>query len=120
MTQVSDNQALLGSLKDSPYFDVFRDRAAEWETKLVILADALGFLNIVQRKWVYLQPIFGRGALPNEQARFRKVDSEFRNIMDGIAQDPRLLSLSAIPDVKNTLEFLVKQVRSASCVRGCC
>lgn len=30
-------------------------------------------LNGIQRKWVYLEPIFARGALPHEQARFRRV-----------------------------------------------
>lgn len=35
-------------------------------------------LNQIQRKWVYLEPIFGRGALPKEQGRFKRVDDDFR------------------------------------------
>ncbi len=30
------------------------------------------------RKWVYLEPIFARGALPQEQHRFLRIDTEFR------------------------------------------
>ena len=30
---------------------------------------------------VYLEPIFSRGALPGEQARFKRVDDEYRDIM---------------------------------------
>lgn len=35
-------------------------------------------LNAIQRRWVYLEPIFGRGALPREEARFKRVDEDFR------------------------------------------
>jgi hypothetical protein len=45
------------------------------------LQEGLTLLNQVQRRWVYLEPIFGRGALPSQQARFRNVDEEFRRIM---------------------------------------
>lgn len=31
------------------------------------LQEGLGLLNQIQRKWVYLEPIFGRGALPAQQ-----------------------------------------------------
>ena len=47
-------------------------------------------LNDVQRKWVYLEPIFARGALPHEQQRFRRVDDEFRQIMKSITIDPKV------------------------------
>lgn len=49
--------------------------------KLGILDYALHTLNQIQRKWVYLEPIFGMGALPAEQGRFRRVEEEFRDIM---------------------------------------
>ncbi len=38
----------------------------------------------VQRKWLYLAPIFARGALPSQQARFRSIDEDFRRIMGNI------------------------------------
>lgn len=52
-----------------------------WQVKLGILDYALHTLNQIQRKWVYLEPIFGMGALPAEQGRFRRVEEEFRDIM---------------------------------------
>ena len=69
---------MLQSLKDSPYFKGFADKATLWETKLTTLDGLLQNLNQIQRKWVYLEPIFGRGALPREQGRFKKIDEEFR------------------------------------------
>lgn len=76
--QVGDNQRLLQSLKDSPYYKAFEDKASIWEKRLADLDEFLMNLNQVQRKWVYLEPIFGRGALPKEQGRFRRVDDDYR------------------------------------------
>ena len=76
--QVGDNQCLLQSLKDSPYYKGFEDKASLWETRLADLDEYLHNLNQIQRKWVYLEPIFGRGALPREQGRFKRVDDDFR------------------------------------------
>lgn len=55
--------------------------STHFQVKLGILDYALHTLNQIQRKWVYLEPIFGMGALPAEQGRFRRVEEEFRDIM---------------------------------------
>lgn len=49
-----------------------------WEVRLSDLDEYLLSLNTIQRRWVYLEPIFGRGALPREEARFKRVDEDFR------------------------------------------
>ena len=51
-THVSDKQALVGNLKDSPFFGPFRDQATQIEIKLNLLDNVLMTLNLVQRKWV--------------------------------------------------------------------
>ena len=51
---------------------------------LSTLADRLTHMNAIQRKWLYLQPIFARGALPQEQPRFRRVDEDFQGIMAAV------------------------------------
>lgn len=78
VNQVGENRCLLQSLKDSPYYLRFEDKVSLWETRLADLDEYLQNLNTIQRKWVYLEPIFGRGALPREQARFQRVDQDFR------------------------------------------
>jgi dynein heavy chain 2 len=110
LTQLSDNQALLASLKESRFFPRFADQIEQFEGKLTALEDYLAKLNSIQRKWVYLEPIFGRGALPHEQARFKRVDDEYRNIMLGIGADSRVVSLCNIVGLKDTLETLVDQL----------
>ncbi|KAJ3146349.1 Cytoplasmic dynein 2 heavy chain 1 [Geranomyces michiganensis] len=110
LTQVGDNQSLLQSLKDSPYFKNFADKAIIWERKLVALEECLRNLNTVQRKWVYLEPIFNRGALPNEQHRFARIDDDFRGIMSGVSRDARVVALVSQSNVKDVLITLVDQL----------
>lgn len=110
MTQVGDNQSLLNSLKDSPYYKLFIDEASRWENALGGLAEFLLKLNNVQRRWVYLEPIFGRGALPQEQPRFNKVDSEFRSIMSFVEKERKVISLTEYSGIRDTLNMLVDQL----------
>ncbi|XP_071483964.1 LOW QUALITY PROTEIN: cytoplasmic dynein 2 heavy chain 1-like [Diadema antillarum] len=111
VTQVGDNQSLLQSLKDSPYYKGFADKATIWEQRLADLDEYLQNLNQIQRKWVYLEPIFGRGALPKEQGRFRRVDDDFRSIMMDVARDNRVLSLVGRSGLRNTLSTLLDQLQ---------
>ena len=71
----------------------FADTCVQYEAKLALLDGVLAQLNPIQRKWVYLEPIFGRGALPHEQARFMRVDEEFRDIMVPLESDPHVFRI---------------------------
>uniref|UniRef100_A0A0X3Q6P6 Cytoplasmic dynein 2 heavy chain 1 n=1 Tax=Schistocephalus solidus TaxID=70667 RepID=A0A0X3Q6P6_SCHSO len=93
VTQVGDNQALLASLQGSPYFGSFADRANAWGQRLADLDACLLGIQAVQRRWVYLEPIFGSGALTREAGRFNRVDLEFRSLLASIEQDNRVVSL---------------------------
>lgn len=109
-TQVSDLQALLGSLKDSHFFGAFADQVNQYETKLALLDQVLAQLNPIQRKWVYLEPIFARGAMPNEQPRFQRVDDEFTSIMQSVGDDPRVFSLLRISNLAENLKAIFDQL----------
>ncbi|KAG5475409.1 hypothetical protein LSCM1_03523 [Leishmania martiniquensis] len=110
MTQVSDNQALVHSLKDSPFFVHFADEAFGWESKLISLSQSLSLLNSIQRRWAYLEPIFARGALPHEQARFKRMDKEFVGILREVEADPRVMSLANQTDVNEKLKGILEQM----------
>ncbi|KAL3906894.1 MAG: hypothetical protein SGPRY_010376, partial [Prymnesium sp.] len=110
ITSVSDLQSLLSSLKDSPFFAAFSDTVAQYEAKLSLLDSVLGQLNPIQRKWVYLEPIFGRGAMPHEQGRFKRVDEEFRSVMLSVGEDPRVFSLLRLPQLSETLAAVLDQL----------
>lgn len=110
MTQVSDNQSLIMSLKESRFYAGFADQVSHFEQKFGGIDDHLAKLNVIQRKWVYLEPIFMRGALPQEQGRFRRVDEEYRAIALGIGADPLVMSLCEVHGLKDTLETILTQL----------
>ena len=110
MTQVSDHQSLMINLKESRYFSRFADQLHEFESKLGGIDEYLQKLSLIQRKWVYLEPIFGRGALPQEQGRFRRVDDEYRTILLGIGANPKVLNLCVIPGLKDSLDMIFDQL----------
>lgn len=109
LSKLGDNQSLLSSLKDSPYFFNFVDKATLWEQKLAELTGILAQLQTIQRKWIYLEPIFGRGALPKEQARFKSVDNDFKQIMLGIKRDSRVMSVVGVKGLPAKLEVMCDQ-----------
>ncbi|TKS81144.1 Cytoplasmic dynein 2 heavy chain 1 [Collichthys lucidus] len=111
VNQVGDNRCLLQSLKDSPYYHSFQDKVSLWEVRLSDLDEYLLSLNAIQRRWVYLEPIFGRGALPREEARFKRVDEDFRSIMSDIQRDNRVVSLSSRAGIKNSLVTILDQLQ---------
>jgi dynein heavy chain 2 len=110
MTQVSDHQSLIMSLKESRYFTSFSDQIEQFEKRFGGIDDYIAKLNTIQRKWIYLEPIFMRGALPSEQGRFRRVDEEYRTIALGIGVDRKVMSLCEIPGLKDTLETILTQL----------
>ncbi|XP_029699181.1 cytoplasmic dynein 2 heavy chain 1 isoform X3 [Takifugu rubripes] len=111
VNQVGDNRCLLQSLKDSPYYHTFRDKVRLWEVRLSDLDEYLLNLNSIQRRWVYLEPIFGRGALPREEARFKRVDEDFRSIISDIQRDNRVLSLSTRAGIRIALVNILDQLQ---------
>ncbi|CAG5115632.1 unnamed protein product, partial [Candidula unifasciata] len=111
VSQVGDNKCLLQSLKDSPYYKSFEDKASVWEQRLADLDEYLHNLNQIQRKWVYLEPIFGHGALPKEQSRFKRVDDDFRSIMRDVSRDNRVLSLASQSGLRNLLMTMLDQLQ---------
>ena len=92
-TSLGYNQSLLQSLKDSPYYKAFADEGSTYEQKFALLDEVLHAINSIQRKWVYLEPIFGRGALPQEQGWFKKVDEDFRDNLIRLEGDKTIFSL---------------------------
>jgi len=110
LNEISEKQALLISVKSSEYFSRFSDQIEQYENKFSNLDIWLQNLNLIQRKWVYLEPIFLRGSLPKESARFKKIDDEFRNILITINSNSKVQTIFSIMNIKDTLEMLIDQL----------
>jgi dynein heavy chain 2, cytosolic len=110
MSEVSDHQALVNSVKENKYAGRFRGEIEKYEGKLSLLEGALVRLNQIQRKWIYLEPIFMRGALPEEQGRWRRLDEDYRNIMHNVAANHHVIELANIAGFLDTLSTIMAQL----------
>ena len=115
LSEVADMQSLLGSLNHNAYFNNFKaclfvercrriashhhpqDTLQRWEHHLGTFNACVLLLNEIQRKWVYLEPVFARGALPAEQARFCTASDAFVGVLRELEASPRLTRLRDIP-----------------------
>ncbi|CAK9088100.1 Cytoplasmic dynein 2 heavy chain 1 (Dynein heavy chain isotype 1B) [Durusdinium trenchii] len=113
LTDLGDNQSLLASLKESQYYKPFEQQASVYEQNMASLDAYLGMMNQVQRKWLYLEPIFGRGALPSEANRFRRIDEDWVDTMGKLAAEPLLFNLcdeGIFPRMNEILSTMVDQL----------
>lgn len=108
--QVGDNQCLLQSAKNSAAFESYSDQAEIWESRLASIDHILTSLSHIQRKWIYLEPIFGTENLLAEGAMFKQINKDFRYIMRDIGTDTRVLSLVKIHGVTSIIESLENQL----------
>ncbi|KAI6655602.1 cytoplasmic dynein 2 heavy chain 1-like [Oopsacas minuta] len=110
VNEVSENLCLLQSIKDSKYFNIFKERSMIWEDKLLNIDLYIQRLIEIQRKWLYLEPIFGNESFPRERDRFRQVDKSFCSILAGINKSPLLFSLLKVQGLLITLDGCLDQL----------
>eukprot|EP00878_Enallax_costatus_P024703 GHUV01026383.1.p1 GENE.GHUV01026383.1~~GHUV01026383.1.p1 ORF type:complete len:1576 (+),score=459.42 GHUV01026383.1:1611-6338(+) len=110
LSELGNHQSLVASLKTSHYYSMFKDEVASWESRLSTLLNGLGVLQGIQRRWLYLAPIFSRGALPAVASRFRHVDGEFRSIMSQLEASGKVVALADLPGVLARLNSMATQL----------
>ncbi|CAD7952833.1 unnamed protein product, partial [Amoebophrya sp. A25] len=110
LSAVSDKQALCNSLKDSRYFAAFKDQASSYSEKLGLLDTVLLIMNKVQRKYVYLEPIFARGALPKERERFERVNRDYRGMMRNFHQAKKVHYVCTVRGITEQFTSLQDQL----------
>lgn len=69
---------MLEGARGASGYERFAARAARCEAALYELEERIKILSIVQRKWVYLEPVYGGGAAPSDSGRWTRADKEFR------------------------------------------
>lgn len=70
----------------------------------------LANLSQIQRKWIYLEPIFNNGTMRSDETAFKRIDKDFRYIMKCVADDPRLMSIIKISNITTIIESLESQL----------
>jgi dynein heavy chain 2 len=109
MTKLGDHMSMIQAIADHTYASLFSDDIKTWEEKLTTLDFYLTNLMQIQRKWLYLEPIFSKGALPSEAQRFNNLDRDFVGIMQQVGADRRVANLGKLK-LKDKLKTLLTQL----------
>ncbi|XP_056634261.1 cytoplasmic dynein 2 heavy chain 1 [Diorhabda sublineata] len=110
LNKIGDNQSLLQSLKNSADYDSSAEKVTMWENKFGDLDHYLTSLAQIQRKWLYLEPIFSSGTLVQEKIRFERIDRDFRHVLTFIEKDLRVAALCRYPNLRSLLETTSDQL----------
>lgn len=111
LNKIGDNQCLLQSAKNTAAIDSYMDQIELWENKLDILSFILNNLCQIQKKWIYLEPIFSNGTLKSGDSSFNRIDKDFRYVMKDIAGNPKVVTLGKISNVRMIIESLLNQLQ---------
>ncbi|KAL7290283.1 hypothetical protein TKK_0015983 [Trichogramma kaykai] len=91
------------TMRGSPFVKAFEADMQRWEDKLIAMQDIVDQWLSCQATWMYLEPIFGSEdimrQMPNEAKNFRKVDRIWRDTMDSVAKEPRVLPATDLPNM---------------------
>nr|KAJ3423035.1 Dynein heavy chain 10, axonemal [Polyrhizophydium stewartii] len=90
-TTLDDNAMSLQSMGASRFVTAFLPAVQQWEKILSHIGEVTEVWMVVQRKWMYLESIFiGAGdirmQLPEEAARFDRIDKAFKKLMSDTAK----------------------------------
>lgn len=97
LARAGELRLLLEGAKGASGYERFASRAARCESALYELEERIKVLSMLQRKWVYLEPVYGGGASPNDSGKWLRADKEFRYMMNEVIKDPRIPSLRKLP-----------------------
>ncbi|XP_076646917.1 dynein cytoplasmic heavy chain beethoven [Halictus rubicundus] len=97
LARAGELRLLLEGAKGAAGYERFAARVARCETGLSEVEERIKTLSTVQRKWVYLEPVYEGGAAPNDTGRWSRANKEFRYLMGEVSRDPRVSSLRRLP-----------------------
>lgn len=109
---ISEQLDILSSLKESVHYQSISDLSSLYEMKLLAVSQIIEKLNIVQRKWLYLEPIYANGTMTINQDVFESVDATFRSIMSKNKNGrlKQLVEENLNPDLNKTLDVLIVEL----------
>lgn len=100
LARVGELKLLIEGAKGAAGFERFAARAGRCESALFELEERIKVLGAVQRKWVYLEPVYNSGTVAtpaNDNGKWSRADKEFRYLIGEVSRDPRVPSLRRLP-----------------------
>ncbi|KAJ3114591.1 Dynein heavy chain 10, axonemal [Phlyctochytrium bullatum] len=119
---LDDNAMSLQSMGASRFVSAFLPTVQQWEKILSHIGEVTEVWMVVQRKWMYLESIFiGSGdirqQLPEEAARFDRIDKTFKKLMNETAKHNLVMEscmaegrLQLLQNLSNELESCQKSL----------
>ncbi|XP_068162278.1 dynein axonemal heavy chain 10 [Antennarius striatus] len=112
-----DNDAMnLQGMSGSRFAGPFLPNIQEWEKNLSLISETIEVWMMVQRKWMYLESIFCGGdirlQLPEEAAKFDKINKQFKDIMDEAEKNPNIKQCCVVPNRLSDLQSLIDGLQS--------
>ncbi|KAM7360514.1 dynein heavy chain at 93AB isoform 2-T2 [Cochliomyia hominivorax] len=112
---LEDNQVCLQNLITSKYIAHFLEEVSAWQNKLMIADQVITVWFEVQRTWTHLESIFMssediRKQLPVDSDRFDRIDTEFRILMNEMAQSNNVVASTNRTGLIERLETLQKEL----------
>ena len=117
ITTLDDNAMSLQSMSASKFVVAFAEIVQQWEKILSHVGEVLEVWMVVQRKWMYLESIFvGSGdirlQLPEEAARFDRIDKNFKKIMTETAKHNLVMEACGVENRLQTLRDLSNELEA--------
>ncbi|RKO94122.1 dynein heavy chain and region D6 of dynein motor-domain-containing protein [Blyttiomyces helicus] len=121
-TTLDDNAMSMQSMSASRFVTAFLPAVQQWEKILSYVGEVTEVWMVVQRKWMYLESIFiGSGdirlQLPEEAARFDRIDKAFKKLMSETAKNNLVMAacnaegrLALLQNLSNDLESCQKSL----------
>ncbi|KAI5645013.1 dynein heavy chain and region d6 of dynein motor domain-containing protein [Phthorimaea operculella] len=93
---LEENQVCLQNLITSKFIAHFLEEVSSWQQKLSIADQVISVWFEVQRTWTHLESIFMssediRKQLPEDSARFDKIDEEFKILSSDMSKTPNVV-----------------------------
>ena len=103
-------------IRANPFVKPMEEEANNWEKKLITLRNILDRWIKVQMDYLYLYPIFDSEditkRLSGEAAKFSRIDTLWRDLMNRVDQDKQVLKVDAIPNLIEQLDLAKKDLET--------
>ena len=112
---VSILQVQLQNMMTSKFIGHFLEEISGWQKCLCVVDTVITLWMDVQRTWSHLESIFIgsediRKQLPNDSARFDRINEEFQQMMKDMAVEPNVVKATNVAGLPEQLEVIQAQL----------